>query len=790
MRKRASHGRRRRRSHVVISLAPAMKRRTFLLAGLGATGALVLGWGLLPPRQRITPSAPLPPHDGEVPLNGWLAIGTDGHVTAYVPKAEMGQGIHTALAMVIAEELDADWATMRVAHTGIDRIYNNVATIVDGLPFHPDDDGVIRRTMAWLTAKSMREVGVMMTGGSSSVKDCWEPMRLAAATARAQLVQTAARAWKADASDCTTANGVVRHRDGRTIGYGALVASATPLASPGTVALKAPRDFRLIGTAQPRIERGDKARGRATFAIDVRPAGMLHAAIVHAPVLGGHATRVDDTKARAMPGVRAVTIVPPLRGSTGGVAIIATSHWQARQALAALDVTWDDGPAATISSADVTRALETAVAADDGFAYHSVGDATAALDGAATRLDATYRAPYLAHVTMEPMNCTVVVRDDGAECWAGTQVPGLARDAIASVLGIDAARVVLHEQYLGGGFGRRLETDVIAQAAHVARAVRGTPVQLVWSREEDTRHDFYRPACVARFRAGLDAQGQLTAWLAHSASQSVVRAYARRHFDIGLPGIDKTQSEGSYDLRYEVPSVRVTHTHVDLPIPVGFWRAVGHSHQAFFTESFVDEAAHAARRDPVDFRRVLLANHPRQRAVLERVARESGWGTPTSPAPDGAPVARGVALHTSFGTTVGQVVELSIGPDRRPRVHRVTCALDCGIAVNPNHIAQQVESGVVFGLAAALNGEVTIDTGRVREGNFDTIRPLRLPEIPVVAVHVLESAGHPEGLGEPGLPPVAPAVANALFALTGVRLRTLPLRLPDSVPLPVTPAAT
>lgn len=759
-----------------------MKRRTFLLAGLGATGALVLGWGLLPPRQRLTPSEPLPLRDGDVALNGWVAIGTDGVVTAFVPKAEMGQGIHTALAMLLAEELDADWDTMRVAHAPVDKIYGNIAAVVDGLPLHPAGVNVMKRAVTWITAKAMREVGIMITGGSSSVKDCWEPIRLAGATARAQLVATAARVWGVPVDQCRTAAGRVTHADGRTLTYAQLVKDHAPLERPGTVTLKAPRDFTLVGTAVRRLEGMEKARGRAPFGIDERLPGLLHAAVLHAPVLGGRVQRVDDARAKAMRGVAAVVTVPPLVGSTGAVAVIADNTWRARQALAALAVTWDEGPAARLSSGEVARTLDAALARDGDFTYRDTGDAEAALERAATVVEATYRAPYLAHAPMEPMNCTVRVRDDGADVWVGTQVPGIARDAVADVLGLDARQVVVHERFLGGGFGRRLEVDFIAQAAAIAKAVRGRPVQVLWSREEDTRHDFYRPACVARHRAGLDAQGRLVAWTAHAASQAPTIEYAQRVFDIGIPGPDKTTAEGSFDVRYEVPNHRVTHVRVELPVPVGYWRAVGHSHHAFFTESFVDELAHAAKRDPLEFRRALLARHPRQLAVLERLQQESGWGTPIAPAPDGAPVARGVAFHQSFGTSVGQVAEVSLGPDGVPRVHRVTAVVDCGLPVNPGHIAQQVESGIVFGLSAALFGSVTLEQGRVREGNFDSYRILRLPEAPRVTVHVMPSLEHPEGLGEPGLPPIAPAVANAVFALTGQRLRTLPLRVAPPAP--------
>jgi len=406
----------------------------------------------------------------------------------------------------------------------------------------------------------------------------------------------------------------------------------------------------------------------------------------------------------------------------------------------------------------------------------------AALKAAVKTITAEYRAPYLAHFTLEPQNCTVHVKDGRAAVWAPTQVPGLARSAVATVLGLDDDTVDINVTLLGGGFGRRLDVDFIAQAADVARQVGGgVPVQTFWSRAQDTQHDFYRPAAVSRFKAGFDAAGELTAVHNVSIGQAIVPQALSRLFGIpaGLAdaGPDKTTSEGSFDQPYEWPNARIGHVAVDLPVPVGFWRAVGHSHQAFFKESFVDEAAHAAGQDPLAFRAALLQKHPRHLAVLHAAAQAAGWGQPLPPAADGATVARGIALHHSFGSVVAQVAEVSVGPDKTIRVHRVFCAVDCGTPINPGLIAQQMESGIVFGLSAALYGAVTIDKGRVQQSNFHDQPVLRIDACPVIQTLVMPSSEPPEGVGEPGTPPIAPAVANALFALTGQRLRSLPLKL-------------
>ena len=757
-----------------------VKRRTVLLGGAATAGALVIGWGVLPPRQRLHTGQPLPHESGRAALNGWLKVGADNTVTVMMAKSEMGQGAHTGLAALLAEELDADWSQVRLAMAPMDDIYNNLATVVDGLPFHPDNDGSMKAVAGWLTAKTMREVGVMMTGGSSSIKDLWLPMREAGAHARALLIGAAAAQWGVQAAECTANAGMVEHAAGRRATFGELAALAAQQPAPGKVLLKQPAQFKLIGKPLPRIEAPAKSDGTAVFGIDANPPGLLYASLVMCPTRGGKVARWDAAAAQQLPGVKKVLAVEAYHGGTGAVAVIADTPWHAKKAAAAVAVEWDHGPAAALSSDTVMARLTQALDAAQGFGYHSTGDVDSALQGAATTLTADYSAPYLAHATMEPPNCTAQLRADGtATVWVSTQVPGLARTAAARAFGIDEDKVELHQLLLGGGFGRRLEVDYVAQAAAIARAAGGAPVQTLWSREQDLQHDYYRPACVARFKAGLDAQGQLVAWHNLSASQAIVPQVLARTFGLPGAGPDKTTAEGAFDQPYEWPHARIAHQAVDLPVPVGFWRSVGHSHQAFFKESFIDEVAHAARQDPVAFRAALLQKkHPRHLRVLKAAAELAGWGQPLAAAsPGGAPRAQGVALHQSFGSVVAQIAEVSVGPDKAIRVHRVVCVIDCGAAINPNLIAQQMESAVVYGLSAALQGEITFQNGQVQQSNFHDYAPLRMADCPRVETHILDSAEPPEGVGEPGVPPIAPAVANAVFALTGQRLRSLPLRL-------------
>lgn len=777
-----------RRPPSAFAPAPRSTRRKFLLgtAGVAAAGtALLVGWSLLPVRQRLQRSTPLQLPTGQLGFNGWVAIGTDDMVTVMVPKSEMGQGVLTSLAMVLADELDADWSQVRTAHPSPDAIYNNIAAVVDGLPFQPDANGLVPRLARHLSAKTMREIGQLVTGGSTSVKDLWLPMRQAGASARAMLVAAAAKGWGVPPGECSVRKGRVLHEPSqRSMRFGDLAARAAALPLPENPPLKTAAQFKLIGQPLPRHEAAAKHDGSARFGIDTVQPGLHHASLLLCPTLGGSVASFDDRAASAMPGVVQVLAVPPLHGGTGGVAVIASTPWQAMAAVKAVTVQWDHGPAAGLDTPGIQARLKAALDSDDGFNYLSRGDAAAALQEATKTLTAEYSAPLLAHVTLEPQNATVLYLPDApgggrASVWAPTQVPGLARWAAARVLGLPTERVGIDVTLLGGGFGRRLEVDTVAQAAHIARALPGKPVLTTLTREQDSTHDFYRPPCVARYAAGFDAQGQLVAWQATSAGPSIVHQYLQRQFGLPGAGPDKTTVEGAFDQPYEWPNAQVRHQIVPLPVPIGFWRSVGHSHQAFFKESFIDEAAHAAGQDPVAFRLALLKNHPRHAAVLRLAAQTAGWGQPLAPAADGAPRARGVALHQSFGSIVAQVAEISLDPqdNRRIRVHRVVVAIDCGTVVNPNGVRQQMEGAVIFGLAAALDGEVTLVNGQVQQTNMHQLGLLRGADCPQIDTQIVPSTEPPEGVGEPGTPPVAPAVANALFALNGRRLRSLPLRL-------------
>jgi isoquinoline 1-oxidoreductase beta subunit len=518
--------------------------------------------------------------------------------------------------------------------------------------------------------------------------------------------------------------------------------------------------------------------------MDVSLEGLRYAAVLMPPALGSAVLSFDKQAAMTRPGVDAVVeLAGSSYGNPPGLAVVARSWWEAKQALASLNARWSESPHATVSSDGIMRRLRSAAAGDGGLPFRSDGNPMDALDTAARVLDVTYEAPYLAHVTMEPMNATVRVNVTTAELWTGTQVPGLARAAAASVLDMPEESVTLHQLHLGGGFGRRLECDYVAQAADIARALPGVPVQTIWSREDDMRHDFYRPAGVTRMRAALDGAGTLKSVVVQSAGQSPFQALGAR---VGITAValspDKTAAEGTFEQPYEFPAMRVAHTDVPLPVPVGSWRSVGHSYKGFVMESFVDELAHDAKVDPVRYRQRLLQQHPRARAVLDLVADKSGWFTPLAAAPNGGKRARGVALHWSYATIVALVAEVLVRADGGMRVERVTVAADAGLIVNPSGAAQQVEGGVLFGLQAALHGEVLVKNGRITVSNFNDYRALRMSEAPAISCHFVPSTHVPSGLGEPAVPVVAPAVANALFAITGVRQRTLPLRAATTKP--------
>jgi isoquinoline 1-oxidoreductase subunit beta len=759
-----------------------MTRRAFLVSGLGLAGALVVGWGLLPARSRLGNANTLPVTDGEVGLNGWIKIRADGAVLLAMNRSEMGQGVHTALAMLVAEEMDLTMNQVRLVQAGPDKLYGNVASFVATLPFHPSDSepGAQSRSVKtgqWLLGKVARELGINVTGGSSSVADAWDTLRQAAATARAQLLGAASLRWKQPVAELSVSQGVVSHASGPSAHFGELAkeAAATP---PGEVQLKAAKDWTLIGRPVPRTDLWPKVSGSAEFGLDVRRPGQVYAVVRHSPTLGGSPGRIDTDAAMKLPGVERVVRLGTYAGSTPAVAVLGRSYWHARQGAQALRVDWQPPPAGVFDSNTILRDLEAtaraAAASGGGLGFYSRGDAEAASHSALRRIEAVYRAPYLAHAAMEPINCTAQVKDGKVDLWAPTQVPGMARALAARVAEVPEDAVTVHVTYLGGGFGRRLDVDFVGQAVRVAMEAGGRPVQLVWPREEDIQHDFYRPAGVAVMQASVDAQGALSGLRITSAGDAITPRWMER----GLPALagpldlpDKTTSEGLFDLPYSFPHQRIAHVATRSGVPVGFWRSVGHSHNAFFSESFIDELAHDARQDPVAFRLALLKDMPRHAAVLKLAAEQAAW---TSALPPGR--ARGVALHESFGSIVAQVVEVSLR-NGVPKLHRVVCAADVGTVVNPGVVAQQLEGGVVFAISAALYGRIDIEASAVKQSNFTDYRMLSLADTPLIQVHLVASANPPAGVGEPGVPPLAPALGNALFALTGKRLRELPLAL-------------
>lgn len=755
-----------------------MKRRTLLLGAAAGGTALLVGWLAMPQRSRLGAAGLWPPAEGEVALNGWIEIGADGRVVVAMPRSEMGQGVHTALPMLAAEELDVPLASVRVEQAGADALYGNVAMLLAGLPFHPlhdeSEDGFGRAKAArWVVGKLAREIGINATGGSTSVMDAWEVLRTAGATARASLLGAAALQWRLPVDELVVRDGVVSHPSGRSAPYGELAryAAATP---PGRVRLKPRSDWRLIGTPAPRLDLPAKVDGTARFGTDVRLPGLKFAVLRLSPWLGGGLGRLETDAALRLPGVERVVRLPAYAGSTAGYAVIGRSSWHALRGAAAVGVDWTPPPGGGPDTRRVAARLEQAVRAGGGTVFFERGDVASAEARAAQVLEAWYSAPHLAHLTMEPMNCTARVADGQVELWAPTQVPAMAREVAARVAGVPQDAVTVHVPLLGGGFGRRLEVDYVAQAVRVAMDAGGAPVQLLWPREEDTTHDFYRPMHVARLRAVLGADGAVESLAITSAGDAITPRWIERAMPalagpVELP--DKTTAEGLFDLPYGVAHQRMEHVHTRTGLPVGFWRSVGHSHNAFFSEGFVDELAQAAQRDPVAFRRVLLAGAPRYRAVLDLAAAKAGWGAAL---PAGR--ARGVALHESFGSIVAQVVEVSL-EQGRPRVHRVVCAIDCGTVVNPGIVAQQMESAVVFALGAALHGRIDIVEGQVRQRNFPDQPLVALRDAPKVETWIVPSERPPGGVGEPGVPPLAPALAGALHALTGQRLRSLPLRL-------------
>jgi isoquinoline 1-oxidoreductase subunit beta len=746
------------------------RRRFLIVAGVLVGGGVLIGYALRG-RDRLARVAAFTRDKDELALNAWVKITPNGTITVAVPHQEMGQGVYTALPMLVAEEMDADWNLVRAEPAPVDKIYGNFVILGDGLPVDPDDHGTVATVVRWVGYKIGEKLGVLATGGSTSVRDAWEPMRIAGASAREMLVAAAAARWKAPPNECSTANSFVIHKtSGRKLGYGELAADVARMPPPQSPRLKERKDYGLIGKPVPRLDVPAKVTGSAQFGIDVRLPEMLYAAVAQCPVFGGKLVRYDETAVKSMPGVQAIVAIP------NGVAVVADSYWRAKSALAKLPITWDEGPHAALDSSAIFAQFARDLEGGNPTKYRAEGDANAAIGRAAKTVEAEYRVPFLAHATMEPMNCTALIKDGRCEVWAPNQSPSLVKWMAGRVAGIEGDNVTVHTTFLGGGFGRRAENDFVIQAVTLAKALPGRPVKVVWSREEDIQHDVYRPAAIASFRGALDAGGKPVALWNRIVGPSVTRDFMDRLLPFGGMDYppDKTNAEGAADLPYEFPNLRVEHVLSKTPIPVGFWRSVGHSYNAFFIECFVDEMAAAAAADPYEFRRGLLARHPRHRIVLETVAAKAGWGSPLAPGKG-----RGIALHESFRSIVAQVAEVEVAADGRLSVARVVCAVDCGTAINPDTITAQMESGIIFGLSAALYGEITIGKGRVQQTNFPNYDMVRLAQAPVMEVHIVESAAPLGGIGEPGTPPIAPAVANAIFAATGKRVRRLPIRPAD-----------
>jgi isoquinoline 1-oxidoreductase beta subunit len=716
-------------------------RRSFLKAG---AAALVIGVRL--PASALAQGGKKKPS----PLSAWIRIDPDGTATLIVAKSEMGQGVLTSLAMILAEELEADWSRVRVEQAPTDP-----ATYDHG------------------------------TGGSSSVKESWLPLRQAAAVAREMLIGSAAEIWGVPPDTCRAEKGAVVHGAQR-LSFGELVpaASKRPIPDVKGVTLKKPGDFKIVGRDLPRVDVPAKVDGSARFGIDVRVPGMLYAVVARCPSFGGKPARFDAAKAKAVPGVRHVLEIPAVSEgvhSAGGVAVVAESTWSAMEGRRALSIAWDRGPHVLETTETLKRRFE-ALVQQDGKVVRNEGDARSALAAAPQKVEAVYELPFVAHATMEPMNCTVDVRPDRAEAWVPTQAPQWAQAVIGTVSKLPPEAVVVHTTLMGGGFGRRYHADFAVEAAQVSKAV-GAPVKLLWTREDDMQHDFYRPSAHHLLRAGLDEKGNPLAWHHRMASTSIAAFWAQP----GRPA-DATEIGGAVDLPYAIPHIRVEYTAAPSGVPVAWWRSVESSINAFTVESFVDELAAAAKADPLAFRLRLLAeprtikqppdnesvlDTRRLRAVLELAAAKAGWG---GPLPSGR--GRGIAAHFSFDTYVAEVAEVTV-EGGVPRVRRVVCAVDCGIVVNPDGVRAQIESAIVYGLSAALKGSITITEGRVEQSNFSDFEVLRIDEMPVIEVHTLPSIERPTGTGEPGLPPIAPAVANAIFAATGKRLRRLPIRPED-----------
>jgi isoquinoline 1-oxidoreductase beta subunit len=702
-----------------------LSRRGFLQAGAAAGGGLMLSLSL-PFGNRESKAA-----DAFIP-NAFIRIGSDGQIVLIMPYVEMGQGTYTSIPMLIAEELEVDLKQVRLEHA-------------------PPNEKFYANPL----------LGVQATGNSNAIRGAWQPLRQAGAAARTMLVAAAAKKWNVDPASCRAQSGEVLHPPtGMSIKYGALASDAAAMPVPEKIALKRPQDFKLIGTPAKRLDTPAKVNGTAVYGIDVRPPSVKIATLAQSPVFGGRVKSVDDSAAKAVKGVRQIVRLDD------AVAVVADHMGAAKKGLAALKIEWDDGSHAKLSTEDIARQLDQATLRS-GAVAQNIGDVDKAMASAATKVEALYQLPFLAHATMEPMNCTVHLRKDECEIWIGSQAVARVQAMAAKAAGLSPEKVIVHNHLLGGGFGRRLEADGAVRAVQIAQHVDG-PVKIVWTREEDVQHDMYRPYWVDRISAGLDAKGRPVAWNNRFAGSSVIARWLPPGFKNGL---DPDSTEGAIDLVYDLPNFHVEFVRVEPPgIPTAFWRSVGPSHNVFVTESFVDELAAAAKQDAVAYRRALLDRSPRAKAALNLAAEKADWGKPV---PKGS--GRGVSLQFAFGSYMAHVAEVEVSENGAVRIRRVVCAVDCGTVVNPDTVQAQVQSGIIFGATAALYGEITLKDGRVEQSNFDTYQMLRMNEAPAIEVYIVSSQEPPGGIGETGTSAVVPAIANAIFAATGKRLRKMPV---------------
>ncbi len=714
-----------------------MKRREFLKFSLAASGGLLIGF-YLPGTGKLASAQESA--NAFVP-NAFVRVGTDERVTVIVNHSEMGQGVYTSLPMLLAEELDADWSKVGFESAPVDPKYNHPA------------------------------FGMQMTGGSSSVWSGLEQFRQAGAAARAMLVAAAAQRWNVDPESCRTESGAVFDTSNRKLTYGQLVAEAAKLTPPEHVQLKDPKTFKLIGKPIKRLDTGVKLNGKAVFGLDVKLPGMLTAVVARPPIFGATMKSFDDAKARSMPGVRKISQVP------SGVAVIADTFWQAKVARDALHVEWDEGAMHAFSTTQMMQDFRER-AKSPGVSVRKEGDAPSALANAARKIEAVYEVPYLSHLMMEPLNCVVDLRPDSCEVWTGSQFQTIDRANAAKTAGLPNEKVQLHTTFLGGGFGRRAnpQSDFVVEAVYVAKAI-GAPakVQVVWTREDDMQGGWYRPAFLHAIEGGIDATGNPVSWRSRSVGQSIMAGTPFEAMMLKGKEYDPASVEGIDDLPYSIPNVAVESHQVAVNVPVQWLRSVGHSHTAFAVECFIDELAALAKKDPYQFRRELLLKQPRYLRVLDLAAQKAGWGKPL---PHG--IGRGMAVHFAFGSYLAHVAEVSV-TDGKIRVHRMVCAIDCGQYVNPGIISAQIEGGAIFGASAALFQELTFEGGRLQQTNFNTFPVMRMNECPEIETYMVESNEKSGGIGEPGVPCAAPAIANALFSVTGKRIRRLPIRLTEAV---------